>query len=130
VPLQIEFVNVSGKSTHIDEISRTVIRKHAKLFRSRQRGHQCKSITNWLEVKQQDSVETKHLSPRVMPKMGLRQISSVDPFNTSPIKLEPYIHDLLIHCTYFPFLKLHISRNPIADKHFKIPPQPGNISIL
>ncbi|KIM96114.1 hypothetical protein OIDMADRAFT_183542, partial [Oidiodendron maius Zn] len=120
VPPWFQFVNISMQSTHIDEISRATIRKHAKLSQSRQRRRHYKSIANHLEIQQQDAADAKDRSLVIAPKINLSQIFDVDPFNTSPVKLQPYMHDFLLYYStttwkYVYSLETLAGINPVSE---------------
>ncbi len=50
------------------------------------------------KVKAQEAENAEQQSLIAAPKPNLEQIYGVDPFGSSTIKLEPYMHDLLKYC--------------------------------
>jgi len=73
-----EFIHIDGYSGIPDANSRKMIRRRVM-------------INHIHHQKKKDEGHT--LSPVLSP-----QIAGVDPFNTLPIRFEPYAHDLLKYC--------------------------------
>ncbi|CAH0051356.1 unnamed protein product, partial [Clonostachys solani] len=88
-----QFVSVSGESKYMDSASQSTIRSHARRMTPRHntgRGGHYRP-----PVKKPIASENPFPPLEVALRGGLSQISGVDPFNTSCITLEPYMHDLL-----------------------------------
>ncbi|VUC29902.1 unnamed protein product [Clonostachys rosea] len=81
-----EFVSVSGKSRYMDSGSQSTIRSHARRMTPRHKISPAGQLSS--PFKRPIAIE-KCLPP---PEVALR---GVDPFDTSCITLEPYMHDLL-----------------------------------
>ncbi|KAG9233257.1 hypothetical protein BJ875DRAFT_52425 [Amylocarpus encephaloides] len=103
-PPEFRFVNVSKQARDIDGTSRALIRRHVKLKRNLQEVHRDVSLPHQLDLRSQEATHIdeeaeniEDVSLRVLPQINLAQIQGVDPFNRSPIKLEPYMHDLLLY---------------------------------
>jgi hypothetical protein len=95
------FINYSVAALGTDTASRAKIRKHARLHTNRRRVHDVEETTD------HTGTSSKALSkalarPASMPESAsnLAQIAGVDPFNTACIRLEPYMHDLLVYCQF------------------------------
>ncbi|KAF4633528.1 hypothetical protein G7Y89_g4592 [Cudoniella acicularis] len=121
-PAQFEFINVSSESKDINKNSRTLIRKHVKLNKNSQRRNPSVSPINQEEETTQEAVETARQPPiaSAIPRLNLPQIGGVDPFDKSPIKMEPYMHDLLSYYTaatwkHFYSLEKAAGFNPMAE---------------
>ncbi|CAG9953799.1 unnamed protein product [Clonostachys rosea f. rosea IK726] len=88
-----QFVSVSGKTKYMDSASQSTIRSHARRMTPRHNigrdGHYRPP------VKKPIANENSFPPLEVALRGGLLQIPGVDPFNTSCITLEPYMHDLL-----------------------------------
>ncbi|KAK7227997.1 hypothetical protein V2G26_000167 [Clonostachys chloroleuca] len=88
-----QFVSVSGETKYMDTASQSTIRSHARRMTPRRNigrdGH-CRP-----PVKKPIANENSFPPLEVALRGGLLQIPGVDPFNTSCITLEPYMHDLL-----------------------------------
>lgn len=91
-----QFVSVSGETKYMDTASQSTIRSHARRMTPRRNigrdGH-CRP-----PVKKPIANENSFPPLEVALRGGLLQIPGVDPFNTSCITLEPYMHDLLSLC--------------------------------
>lgn len=72
----------------MDKTSQTMIRRHVRCGRGRQNAHRYATGI-------QRDVGSQWLSVLIP-----QQIPGVDPFDRSPIKLQPYMHDLLLCCEY------------------------------
>lgn len=73
--------SASGNSPNkISGETRTVIRKRA--------------MTNYIQQKRRKASETKHRQAVDL----IHEIKDVDPFDAFPVKLEPYMVDLLKYC--------------------------------
>ncbi|KAJ5553818.1 hypothetical protein N7513_003777 [Penicillium frequentans] len=94
-----EFIHIDGHSGIPDADSRKMIRRRVMI--------------NHIQRKKKD--EGHALSPGLSP-----QVAGVDPFNTLPIRFEPYAHDLLKYYTttgwqkYY-YIEKHTSFNPITE---------------
>lgn len=86
-----EFVNLSGCSKTIDKAVRTTIRRHAKLHQSQQERKQGDIPKDVLTLQDPILEETEDLVPTMVARINLQQIPGVDPFDQSPIQLEPYV---------------------------------------
>lgn len=91
------FINASQDSPDVDDKSRSLIRRHAKRS-GLMRGNSSVSLpTKSPQVV--IGVEEATIGP-LQALVDIRQIEGVDPFGTSPIKLQPYMLDLLSYCMY------------------------------
>ncbi|KFY38225.1 hypothetical protein V494_04482 [Pseudogymnoascus sp. VKM F-4513 (FW-928)] len=92
-----EFVNLTIQRQEIDRDSRAIIRRYAKLGQVHQ---QQDSTMPQPSVSKRTVAVTAEQVLKDLARINLLQITGVDPFETSPIALEPYMHDLLFHfCT-------------------------------
>ncbi|KAL4941753.1 hypothetical protein BDV06DRAFT_193813 [Aspergillus oleicola] len=94
-----DFVNYTG-SLKTDSSTQKVIRRRGMLLHLRE--------------KRQDMLEDRH-SKALVP-----QPSGVDPFDAAPLKIEPYMHDLLRYCCtstwkYFYMIEEKAGINPIQE---------------
>ncbi|KAJ5987488.1 hypothetical protein N7451_011853 [Penicillium sp. IBT 35674x] len=95
-----EFIHIDGHSGIPDANSRKMIRRRVMINHLHQR---------------KKNGERQALSPGLSP-----QIAGVDPFNTLPIRFEPYAHDLLKYYIttgwqkYY-YIEKHTSFNPITE---------------
>ncbi|KAF7563934.1 hypothetical protein G7046_g200 [Stylonectria norvegica] len=108
-----EFINITQDSNNINHKDRAVIRKQAKRYQ-RQLG------TDIAVVQQFDVEGYCKESPDDNGSFNLRQITGVDPFSQAPVKLEPYMHDLLYHFSTTASRRLYsvetlVGCNPIID---------------
>ncbi|CAH0023202.1 unnamed protein product, partial [Clonostachys rhizophaga] len=88
-----QFVSVSGESKYMDSASQSTIRSHARRMTPR---HNTRRDEHYRPpIKNPIAGEDSFPPLEVALQGGLSQISGVDPFNTSVITLEPYMHDLL-----------------------------------
>ncbi|KAH8601794.1 hypothetical protein B0O99DRAFT_607473 [Bisporella sp. PMI_857] len=114
VSLKFEFVNVSTNSKDIDESSRLAIRRHVRRKESQYLPATSKNERGVY------SKEFEHELSESSLKLNLHQIQGVDPFDKAPIKMEPYMHDLLryfVTTTWKHFYSLEemAGYNPIAE---------------
>ena len=86
-----EFVNVSGCSKDVDKMARTRIRRHARLCQARQERRQYDITPDHRQSEEPIHEEMRVQVWQAAPKISLQQILEVDPFDQSPIKLEPYV---------------------------------------
>ncbi len=89
-----QFVNITQQFKDIDVASRATIRKHVKLNKNRLKPDRIEPTTS----QRAEVEEINRQSWGLVNKFDLRQIQGVDPFDKTPIKLEPYMHDLLLYC--------------------------------
>ncbi|KAH8692013.1 hypothetical protein BGW36DRAFT_386817 [Talaromyces proteolyticus] len=95
-----DFINVTNQSKHVDHESRVKIRRHV--------------MVNYMTLKHKKPKEFK--DQLVLPP----QVTSVDPFDAFPFRLEPYMHDLLkyyitIGWKTFYSIEKHAEFNPMTD---------------
>jgi hypothetical protein len=95
---QFEFINLSPGSNDADKTTmQTVVRRHVKLRKVAQTPAKMD-----MEIHKID----EHTASFVQSKSNIHQIPGVDPFDCSPARLTPYMHDLLTCCMRH--LSLHV----------------------
>ncbi|KAH8648471.1 hypothetical protein BX600DRAFT_475314 [Xylariales sp. PMI_506] len=96
-----EFIHIAEPSNPIDGVSRRTIRRHAKLSQVNHKGHRNAGHVR-LQHESADQ-STDRDKPPQQQGMAVRSINliqgfaGVDPFETSSVKLEPYMLDLLYY---------------------------------
>jgi hypothetical protein len=97
-PIPLEFVHIAAPHVGIDENSRGKIRSHAKRFANLS-GSRSGPSTTTETITNEQSVEDPAEKQAVTSTNDISlHIPGVDPFDTSSIKLEPYMLDLLHYC--------------------------------
>ncbi|KAL5343192.1 hypothetical protein BJX70DRAFT_354792 [Aspergillus crustosus] len=104
-PKRYDFVNYTG-AVKDDSSSRKVIQRNAMLHHLREKRRE--------DVEKIHTKIAKHGSPL------LPQVHAVDPFNTAPLKMEPYVYDVLSYCCNFAWKDIFMVEqkagvNPMAD---------------
>ncbi|PLB47637.1 hypothetical protein P170DRAFT_496504 [Aspergillus steynii IBT 23096] len=87
---QFQFINLSAQTSRIDAVARRTIRRKAMFNHIQVRSTKVEKASkmNTKDVTRAEGL----LSPQSLPLL----LGSVDPFNTMPIRFEPYMHDLLV----------------------------------
>lgn len=90
---RFKFVQARRGLQNVDTQTRKTIRSHAMLdYRRRER--EKKRAMGGLELEQ------LQLLQRMKPSIVPQSFDSLDPFDTLPIKMQPYIRELLLFCMY------------------------------
>lgn len=93
-----EFVNCINAATNDDASTRKVIRSHVMLHRQHKRNlkalHSTPRDDDYLST--EESRMEKRRGKKALISLG--EILGLDPFNSFPIKLEPYVLDLFSKC--------------------------------
>ncbi|KAH8657946.1 hypothetical protein BX600DRAFT_514483 [Xylariales sp. PMI_506] len=96
-PVHFKFIEVMPGSEDVKQSPHVNIHRHVIQRRSQHKARPCrKAITaDHLERRWRTDVVDAQFVPKY--PFNLHQISGVDPFDRAPIRLEPYMHDLLIY---------------------------------
>lgn len=89
------FINASQESPNVDIKSRSLIRRHVKRNGLRRKETSISLTEKTPEVIARDE-QTAALASQFL--FGIPQLDGVDPFEISPIQLQPYMLDLLSYC--------------------------------